>query len=197
MDTSHSISMEKLYQCHDRRSRYAYRTTSPKITKQHWDNSPKFIGATFNGNPSATIIPYYRPTNVSEETELIAFYDELFSLVRSIPKHSVLICGDMNAQIGKNGNHKYSLHNSLNRNGQHLTDFTIEKRLRCLNTIFQKREGRAWTYTYSTDKLRLYNIRNENIALWIARFTPHSRVCPSITELSWQKYVLALEKMPP
>ena len=27
------ISMEKLYQCHNRRSRYAYRTTSPKNTK--------------------------------------------------------------------------------------------------------------------------------------------------------------------
>ena len=33
MDTSHCISMEKLCQCHDRRSRYVYRTTRPKITK--------------------------------------------------------------------------------------------------------------------------------------------------------------------
>ena len=28
---------------------------------------------------------------------------------------------------GKNGNNKYSLHNTSNRNGQHLTDFMIEK----------------------------------------------------------------------
>ena len=89
--------------------------------------------ATFNGSPSATIISC--PTNVSEETGLIAFYDELSSLVRNIPKHNVLVIGgDMNAQIGKNGNHKYSLHNSSNRNGQHLTDFTIENRLTSLNT---------------------------------------------------------------
>ena len=94
--------------------------------------------ATFNGKTIATIISCYSPTNVSEETELIAFYDELSSLVHSIPKHNVLfIGGDMNAQIIKNGNHKYSLHNSSNRNGQHLTDFTIT----CLNTNFQKREG--------------------------------------------------------
>ena len=34
------------------------------------------------------------------------------SLVRSIPKHNVLVIGsDMNAQIGKNGNHNNSLHN--------------------------------------------------------------------------------------
>ena len=59
--------------------------------------------ATFNGNPGATII-CYSPTNVSDETELIAFYDELYSLVHSIPKNNILIIGrDMNAQIGKNG----------------------------------------------------------------------------------------------
>ena len=36
----------------------------------------------FNGNPRATIISCYSPTNVSEEIELVAFYDELSSLVR-------------------------------------------------------------------------------------------------------------------
>ena len=68
---------------------------------------PRMMVATFNGNLRATIISCYSPFNDSEETELIAFYDELSSLVRSILKHSVLvISGDMNAQIGKNGNHK-------------------------------------------------------------------------------------------
>ena len=113
---------------------------------------PRMMVATFNGNPRVTIISCYSPTNVSEETELIAVYDELFSLVRSIPKHNVLVMGgDMNAQIGKNGNHKYSQHNSSNRNGQHLTDFTTENRLTCLNTNLQKREGKLWTYTYANN----------------------------------------------
>ena len=111
---------------------------------------PRMMVATFNGNPKATNISCYSPTNVSEETELIAFHDELSSLVLNIPKHNVLVIGgDMNALIGKNGNHKYSLHNSSNRNGQHLTEFTIENRLTCLNTNFQKREGKLWTYTYA------------------------------------------------
>ena len=35
------------------------------------------MAATFNGNPSAIIISCYSPTNVSEETELVTFYDEL------------------------------------------------------------------------------------------------------------------------
>ena len=105
--------------------------------------------ATFNGNPRATIISCY---NISEETELVALYDELSSLVRSIPKHNVLVIGgDMNAQIGKNGNNKYSLHITSNRNGLHLTDFMIENRLTCLNTNFQKKEGKLWNYTYANN----------------------------------------------
>ena len=108
------------------------------------------MAATFNGNPKATFISCYSPTNVSEETELVTFYEELSSLVCSIPKHNLLVIGgDMNAQIGKKRNNKYSLHNTSNRNGQHLIDFMIENRLTCLNTNFQKREGKLWTHTYA------------------------------------------------
>ena len=46
----------------------------------------RMLAATFNDNPSATIMSCYSPTNTSEETELVTFYDELSSLVRSIPK---------------------------------------------------------------------------------------------------------------
>ena len=71
---------------------------------------PRMMAATFNGNPRASIISCYSLTNVSEETELVTFYDKLSSLVRSIPKYNMLVIGgDMNAQIGKNGNNKYSL----------------------------------------------------------------------------------------
>ena len=109
------------------------------------------LTATFNGNPRATIISCYSPTNVSEETELVAFYDELSSLVCSILKHNLLVIGgDMDAQIGKNGNNKYSQHNTSNRNG-HLTDFMIENRLTCPNTNYQKMEGKLWTYTYANN----------------------------------------------
>ena len=64
--------------------------------------------ATFNGNPSATII-CYSPINVNEELT----YNELSSLVRSILQPKVLVIGgDRNIQIGKNVNLKFSLHNS-------------------------------------------------------------------------------------
>ena len=98
--------------------------------------------ATFNSNPRATIT-CYSPTNISEETDLTAIYNELSSLVRSIPKHNVLIIGvDMNAQIAKNVNLKFSMHNLSNRNGEDLIDFTLENRLKWLNTKFQKRKGK-------------------------------------------------------
>ena len=71
---------------------------------------------TSNVKPSATIISSY--SNVSEETDIITFFNEQSSFIRSILKHMVLVIGgDMNAQIGKNINYKFSLHNSSNRNG--------------------------------------------------------------------------------
>ena len=71
--------------------------------------------ATFNGRPSTTIISCYSPTNASDETDLDIFYYELSSIFHSILKHIVLIIeGDMNAQIVKKVNNKFSLHNSSN-----------------------------------------------------------------------------------
>ena len=46
---------------------------------------PRKMVDTFNDNPRASVISCYSPTDISEETELIAFYDEISSLVRSIP----------------------------------------------------------------------------------------------------------------
>ena len=77
--------------------------------------------ATFNGNPSATIISCYSLTKVSEETDLIAFYNELSSLVCSISKQRSHY--QWRHECPKNINHKFTLHNSSNRNGEHLTDF--------------------------------------------------------------------------
>ena len=108
--------------------------------------------ATFNGNSSITIVSCYSPTNASDETDFIILYNELSSLDRSIPKHNVLIIGgDMNSQIGKDKNNKYCLHNSSNRNGEHLAELSLENRLTYLNTKFQKRIGNLWTYTSAND----------------------------------------------
>ena len=44
--------------------------------------STRFLVATFNGNPQATIICCYSPTNVPEKTEMKTFHDELCSITR-------------------------------------------------------------------------------------------------------------------
>ena len=112
----------------------------------------RMMVATFNGNPRATIISCYSLTNVSEETSMMS-YTPLF--VASRNSMFSIFGGDMNAKIGKKVNHKFSLHNSSNRNGQHLTDFTIENRLTCLNTNFQKwRENYGPTHTQTILKQR-------------------------------------------
>ena len=152
MDLSHCICMGKLCQCHGRRGGMLIWPRALKTLNSIERKQPRMMAATFNGNPRATIISCYSPTNVSEETEVVAFYNELSSLVRSIPKHNVLVIGgDMTVQIGKNGNNRYSLHNTSNRNGQHLIEFMMENRLTCFNTNYQKREGKSWTYTYANN----------------------------------------------
>ena len=58
----------------------------------------------------------------------------------------------MNAQIGKTENNRYCLHNIPNRNGKLLAKFSLENRLVCLNTKYQKRKGKLWTYAYSNNR---------------------------------------------
>ena len=131
MFVSTSACMEKLCQHHDQRCRYAYQPTGPKI-------KPRVMVAMFYSNPSSMIISCYSPTNGSDETDLDAFYNELSSLVHSILKYNILIIGaDMNAQIDKNVNNKFSLHNSINKIGNGLS---------CLNNKFKKRKKASDLY---------------------------------------------------
>ena len=117
MDVCLGISMEKLRQRHDKWRRYAYRTTGPKITYSIEKIQPKMMVAMFNVNFSTTIISYYSPNNVNEETDLITFYNELSYFASSIPKHNILIIGGgMDSQIVKNVSPKFCLHNLSNRN---------------------------------------------------------------------------------
>ena len=107
--------------------------------------TPRIVVATFNGNPATTVISCYSPTNISEESDVLLFYEKLSALTRHVPKHNLLIvAGDMNAQMDG----KFSYHNSKNRNGNHLADYLEENNLLCLNTHYQKRPSKLWTHTY-------------------------------------------------
>ena len=88
------------------------------------------------------------PTNIADEQEVIIFYDDLSSLVRSVPKHNVpILGGDLNAQIGQSMHHKLTYRHISNRNGEHLEHFLIGNGLLYVNKRFQKRRGKLWTHT--------------------------------------------------
>ena len=90
---------------------------------------PRMMHTSFNSNLGTTIVSCYSPTNVTEETDIITFYNELPSFVRHIPKHNILIIGgDVNAQISSDENKKFYIRNSSNRNREHLADFSLENR---------------------------------------------------------------------
>ena len=59
---------------------------------------------------------------------------------------------------------------------KHLTDFTLESRLTRLNTKFQKRKGKLWTYTYANNaKVQLdyilINKKRNNKALYYQAYS--------------------------
>ena len=51
---------------------------------------------------------------------------------------NLIIGGDMNAQIGKDENNKFGLHNMSKRKGAYLTELSLENRQKCLNTKFRQ-----------------------------------------------------------
>ena len=66
------------------------------------------------------------PTNAWDESDITTFYNEPYSLVRHISKHNVLtIDEDMNAQIDKDENGIFCLHNLPNKNGEYLAVFSL------------------------------------------------------------------------
>ena len=78
------------------------------------------------------------------------FYNGLSFLAWYIPKLSVLIISrDMNAQIGKDDNDKFCLHNLLNRNGDYLANFSLENSFSCLKMKFHKRAQSAGVVEYA------------------------------------------------
>jgi len=69
--------------------------------------------------------------------------------MRQIPKHNVtIIGGDFNAKLGHDKGHIHSFHTETNRNGSYLIDFLNESNMSCINTKFQKRRGKKWTFSY-------------------------------------------------
>ena len=111
--------------------------------------SSRIAIASFNSNPSLTIVSCYSPTNNADISDVEDFYGELVDTIKQVPKHNLLaIGGDFNAQLGKQ-DYKFSYHTSTNRNGAFLASVLTQFNLRATNTMFQKRPGKLWTIDYA------------------------------------------------
>ena len=71
---------------------------------------------------------------------------------------------------------KENLHNSSNRNREFLPNFLLENGLICVNTKFQKRKRKLWTYTYASNaKAQIdYTLMNKKWINSILNSEPYS-----------------------
>ena len=104
----------------------------------------------------------------------------------------------MNAKIGQSEEHKFASHQETNRNGQYLTNVITENGLVCLNTKFQKKQGKLWTHSYPNGTkgqldYMLVNRKWINNVLNSEAYTALSKVLVLTIELSPPKFVLTFE----
>ena len=69
----------------------------------------------------------------------------IFILKRAIfpcLEHSKTQSSDQHTERGEDRNDKFSLHNPQNRNCEYLAEFSLENSISCLNTKYQKTQGR-------------------------------------------------------
>ena len=115
--------------------------------------SPRILMTRFKGNPEVSVVSCYSPTNCSPDSEAENFYNLLSDVCKQIPKHDIMVvCGDMNAQLGGEDIKGYVYGKKTNRNGQYLLNMAIECDLIISNTRFQKHKSRLWTFSYPNGK---------------------------------------------
>jgi endonuclease/exonuclease/phosphatase family metal-dependent hydrolase len=98
------------------------------------------------------LINVHAPNEEKTEEEKEKFYDDLKSTFERVPKHDVLILGDLNAKIGKekayeNVTGKHMLHQISNQNGELVYNFAIENNLAVMSTQFQHKGIHKGTWT--------------------------------------------------
>uniref|UniRef100_A0A914VY20 Reverse transcriptase domain-containing protein n=1 Tax=Plectus sambesii TaxID=2011161 RepID=A0A914VY20_9BILA len=102
-------------------------------------------------NTSIKIVSAYAPTSAASDDEVEDFYSELDALVRTSPTIDfTVVGGDFNARIGKRkpGEHYVGNFGSGDRNerGDRLAAYAEDSHQHILNTKFQKRHGRKWSW---------------------------------------------------
>ncbi|XP_011167521.2 craniofacial development protein 2-like [Solenopsis invicta] len=103
-----------------------------------------------NQRYSLQIIQAYAPASAQNE-DIEQFYENLMEARVSEKAHFVIIIGDFNAKIGQRtpidtaGVGRFGL-GTRNSRGQMLVDFLSGEGMYCMNTFFQKKPKRKWTW---------------------------------------------------
>lgn len=110
-----------------------------------------YITIRISNNRSLKIIQVYAPTSTHDDEEIEKFYEKLTDCLNKNPTTYTVVIGDLNAKIGKrqeeneNSVGKFGV-GERNERGDFLINFTEANKMYIMNTFFQKREHRKWTW---------------------------------------------------
>lgn len=96
------------------------------------------------------IVQVYAPTTSHSEEELDKFYNDLDKILEKA-SHYTIVMGDFNAKVGKRANTSETATGAFgigNRNerGDTLVEWATSGRYKIMNTMFQKKAKRRWTW---------------------------------------------------
>lgn len=98
-----------------------------------------------------TLLQVYLPTEKCKNEDLDDFYSDLEKAMESVNTKNLIMMGDFNAQVGERqvGEEKvlgpYS-YGKRSKHGQILIEFALEKQLKIINGIYQKKQSKKWTW---------------------------------------------------
>ena len=96
------------------------------------------------------VIQVYAPTSTHTDEEIENFYEDVETAMKKHNTQFTFVIGDFNAKVGQKVAGETVLGNfgvgNRNSRGDTLVEFAERNRLNIMNTFFQKRESRKWTW---------------------------------------------------
>ncbi|KAI0219981.1 Craniofacial development protein 2, partial [Lamellibrachia satsuma] len=122
------------------------------------------------------IVQVYAPTTSHSEDEINIFYNDIDKILEN-PSHYTIVMGDFNAKVGVRTNPSETATESFglgqrNERGDTLIEWTTSKDYKIMNTLFQKKIERRWTWRSPNGKMK-------NEIDYIMTDTEHDHRCKS------------------
>ena len=96
------------------------------------------------------VIQVYAPTSQSSDEEIEKFYDDIGKVLDEEKTKYTILMGDFNAKVGKKKDGESCMGKfgvgHRNERGEMLVNFSERYNMKIMNTVFQKRAGRKWTW---------------------------------------------------